>query len=102
MIYADKRCIGEHGIGRFAGRVLAGLDYHPVPLASHPASPLDPWRLGRAFSKLKRDDHFFSPGFNSPKFCTVPFTFTIHDLNHIDRPENSSPFKRLYYAAVLK
>jgi glycosyltransferase involved in cell wall biosynthesis len=26
----------------------------------------------------------------------------IHDLNHIDRPENSSPMKRIYYATILK
>jgi glycosyltransferase involved in cell wall biosynthesis len=28
--------------------------------------------------------------------------FTLHDLNHLDRKENSSPLKRLYYAAIVK
>jgi glycosyltransferase involved in cell wall biosynthesis len=102
MIYADQRWIGNHGIGRFARRVLAGLDCRPVSLASNPASPLDPWRLTRALAKLTRKDLFYSPGYNSPLFCASPFVFTLHDLNHIDRPENSSPLKRLYYATVLK
>lgn len=102
MIYADQRWIGDHGIGRFARHVLAGLAYAPVLLSSNPASPLDSWSLARALGRLTRDDLFFSPGYNSPLFCAAPFIFTIHDLNHIDRPENSSPLKRLYYATILK
>jgi O-antigen biosynthesis alpha-1,2-mannosyltransferase len=102
MIYADQRWIGDHGIGRFARRVLAGLDYRSVPLASSPVSPADPWRLARALGSLNGNDLFFSPGYNSPLYCKSPFVFTVHDLNHIDRPENSSPLKRLYYATILK
>jgi glycosyltransferase involved in cell wall biosynthesis len=102
MIYADQRWIGEDGIGRFARNVLAGIDYRPVSIASHPASRVDPWRLARELGKLTRSDLFFSPGYNSPLFCASPFVFTIHDLNHIDRPENTSLAKRLYYATVLK
>jgi len=52
VIYADQRWIGNHGIGRFARHVLAGLDYRPVALTSHPAAPLDAWRLARALGKL--------------------------------------------------
>jgi len=102
MIYADQRWIGEHGIGRFAREVLSSLDYRPVPLGSNPASPLDAWRLYRALTKAGESDLFFSPGYNSPLLCKAPFLFTIHDLNHIDRPENSSRLKRLYYATILK
>ncbi len=102
MIYADQRWIGHHGIGRFARHVLAGLDYHPIPLGSHPAAPLDAWRLTRALRGLTRDDLFFSPGYNSPLSCASPFILTIHDLNHIYCPENSSVSKRLYYATILK
>jgi len=102
MIYADQRWIGDHGIGRFARRVLGSLDYRPVSLASHPASALDAWRLARALKMVTCTDLFFSPGYNSPLFCNSPFMFTVHDLNHIDRPENSSAAKRLYYATVLK
>lgn len=102
MIYADQRWIGGHGIGTFARHVLTGLHTCSVPLATNPASPLDPWRLQRALRQLTPNDLFFSPGYSAPLFCRAPFIFTLHDLNHIDRPENSSPLKRLYYATVLK
>ena len=102
MIYADQRWIGNHGIGRFARHVLAGFDYRPVALTSHPAAPLDAWHLASALSKLTRNDLFFSPGYNSPLFSPSPFVFTIHDLSHIHCPENSNPLIRLYYATVMK
>ena len=102
MIYADQRWIGDHGIGRFARNVLAGLDYRSVALAGHPAAPLDAWRLAHALSGLTRNDLFFSPGYNSPLFCSSQFVFTIHDLSHVYCPENSSPLIRLYYATVMK
>lgn len=102
MIYADQRWIGDHGIGRFARHVLAGLDYRPVALMSNPAAPLDAWHLTSALGKLTRNDLFFSPGYNTPLFCDAPFIFTIHDLSHIYCPENSSSLIRLYYATVLK
>ena len=102
MIYADQRWIGNDGIGGFARHVLDGLDYRPVALTSHPAAPLDAWRLAQALGKLTPNDLFFSPGYNSPLFCPSPFVFTIHDLSHIYCPENSSPLIRLYYATVMR
>jgi len=102
MIYGDQRWMGDHGIGRFARHVLAALDYRPVPLAGHPAAPLDAWRLALALRNLTRNDLFFSPGYNSPLFCASPFVFTIHDLSHIYCPENSNLLIRVYYATVLK
>jgi len=102
MIYADQRWIGDHGIGRFARHVLADLDYCPLTLRTHPAAPLDTWRLTRALGNLTEDDLFFSPGYNTPLSCPSPFVFAIHDLSHIHCPENSSPLIRLYYATVLQ
>lgn len=102
MIYADQRWIGDHGIGRFARRVLPALNSLPVPLEGHPAAPMDIWRLTSALRSLSSDDLFFSPGYNTPLWCQAPFVFTIHDLSHIYCPENSSPRIRLYYAAILK
>lgn len=102
MIYADQRWIGDHGIGRFARRVLAGCDYSPVRLTSRPAAAFDAWRLARALSNLTHDDLFFSPGYNTPLFCKSPFVFTICDLSHIYCEENSSPLIRLYYEQILK
>jgi glycosyltransferase involved in cell wall biosynthesis len=102
VIYADQRWIGDHGIGRFARHVLSGLDYRPLGLNTRPAAPLDALRLTRELWNLKRDDLFFSPGYNTPLFCPAPFVFTICDLSHIYCPENSSPLIQLYYATVLK
>jgi glycosyltransferase involved in cell wall biosynthesis len=102
MMFADQRWIGHHGIGRFARHVLAGLNYRPISLSSNPAAPFDSWFLSRALSELKRDDLFFSPGYNTPLFCRSPFVFTIHDLSHIYCSEISSPAIRLYYGTVMK
>jgi glycosyltransferase involved in cell wall biosynthesis len=102
MIYADQRWIGNHGIGRFARHVLADLNYHPVPLTSNPAAPLDSLRLARALKNLTSSDLFFSPGYNTPLLCPSPFIFTIHDLSHIYCHENTSPLIQLYYATVMK
>jgi glycosyltransferase involved in cell wall biosynthesis len=102
MIFADQRWIGNHGIGRFARHVLAGLDYRPVPLASHPAAPFDSWSLALALRGLARNDLFFSPGYNTPLLGAPSFVFTIHDLSHIYCPENSSLGIQLYYATIMK
>jgi glycosyltransferase involved in cell wall biosynthesis len=102
MIYADQRWIGHHGIGRFARHVLAGLEYCPISLKSPPSAPFDSWSLARALRGLGRNDLYFSPGYNTPLFCTAPFVFTIHDLSHVYCPENSSPAIRMYYATFMK
>jgi glycosyltransferase involved in cell wall biosynthesis len=102
MIYADQRWIGNHGIGRFARHVLAGLDYAPVPLVTNPAAALDLWRLARGLRNLNSSDLFFSPGYNTPLYCPAPFIFTIHDLSHVFCPENTGPAIQLYYATIMK
>jgi glycosyltransferase involved in cell wall biosynthesis len=102
VIYADQRWIGNHGIGRFARNVLPSLQYAPISLGGRPAAPLDSWRLSRALKNLRREDLFFSPGYNAPLFCPSAFIFTIHDLSHVYCAENSSPLIRLYYATVAK
>jgi glycosyltransferase involved in cell wall biosynthesis len=102
VIYADQRWIGNHGIGRFARNVLPSLQYAPISLGGGPAAPLDSWRLSRALKNLRREDLFFSPGYNAPLFCPSAFIFTIHDLSHVYCGENSSPLIRLYYATVAK
>lgn len=43
----------------------------------------------------------FLPGYIPPLFSSVPFVFTIHDLNHVDRPENSSWLKKLFYRYII-
>ncbi len=45
---------------------------------------------------------FILPGYIPPLFSWSPYIFTIHDLNHLDRPENSSFLKRVFYNFVIK
>lgn len=101
MLYVDQRWIGDHGIGRFARRVLSSLEYMPIPLEANPASPLDMFRLSLALRKATSRDLFYSPGYNSPLACRARIIFTLHDLNHIDTREVSSTAKRLHYATFM-
>lgn len=66
-----------------------------------PSHPLDPFRLAYKLLSYK-DTVFFSPGYNPPLFSGNPFVLTLHDLNHLDFRENSSPLKRLYYQLILR
>ena len=102
-IYFDARWIGDHGIGRFARVIQKNFSLESIALTDSPTSVLDPLRL-LLFSLLKtaKGDCVFSPGFNAPLFFFRKFIFTVHDLNHVDRSENSSLLKRLYYALILK
>lgn len=97
----DARWIGAHGIGRFADELAQRVPHEVLPLAGGPAQAVDPLRLSLAL-KGRRHELFLSPGFNAPLWSPIPFVFTVHDLNHIDRPENSSMAKRLFYATVLR
>ncbi|PHV33807.1 mannosyl transferase [Janthinobacterium sp. BJB312] len=102
-IYFDARWIGDHGIGRFARVVGEKLQLEPIEISGSPSSPLDPVRFFLAiFLKTIKKSLIFSPGFNAPLFFIRKFVFVIHDLNHIDRPENSSFLKRLYYEIIMK
>lgn len=101
-LLCDARWIGPHGIGRFAGEVLARLPGHrqlvrgPKPLSL--ADPL--WLAFQVAAHYPRV--FFSPGFNPPPVCPVPFVFTIHDLIHIQAPAETTAAKRLYYRMIVK
>lgn len=101
-ILYDARWVGNHGIGRFAREVqkrLPGL----VPFQSGraPFHALDPILLGAELWR-KRPKLFFSPGYNPPVGWPGPFVFTLHDLNHLCVPENSSVLKRAYYRYVIR
>lgn len=102
-IYFDARWIGDHGIGRVA-RVLdqkLGLPY--LRIQGEPSSPFDTLRLLFAILlNTKINSCIFSPGYNSPLFLFRPYIFTIYDLNHIDRSENSSFLKKIYYALIMR
>jgi glycosyltransferase involved in cell wall biosynthesis len=64
----------------------------------HPAEPL--WLT--ATLARRRPGVFYSPGFNAPPTCPVPFVFTLFDLIHLHVPEESGAGKRLYYRLHVK
>jgi glycosyltransferase involved in cell wall biosynthesis len=101
MLAYDARWIGPHGIGRFATEIAERLSFdlhftnqgNPASLFS--SFELTSWVWQSCASGL------YSPGFIPPSGSTIPFIFTIHDLNHIDVSHNSSKLKRLYYQYVI-
>lgn len=101
-IYIDERWIGEHGIGRFANVLASKIKFTTMNMAGLPSSPFDAIRFFFRTLTYSKKDLIFSPGYNAPIFICCPFVFTIHDLNHIDRNENSSFLKRLYYKWIMR
>jgi glycosyltransferase involved in cell wall biosynthesis len=58
-----------------------------------------------AFPRLIRHLHldlFFSPHFNVPYFCPVPFVVTIHDLILHRYPNQTSKLKQVAYRILMK
>lgn len=101
IIY-DARWSGSHGIGRFSDEIKKNLDVLFYNDTTSPSSPFDPIRLALKIPrKISKSYLFLSPGYNGPLFGTN-FILTIHDLNHIDRHENSNFLKKLYYHTVLR
>ncbi len=101
-VLSDARWRGAHGIGRFASEVLRRLPGHRwLKSGPKPLSLADPLWLAFQVRRL-RPRAYFSPGFNPPPACPVPFVFTIHDLIQIRFAGVVSPAKRLYYECVVK
>jgi glycosyltransferase involved in cell wall biosynthesis len=99
-LFFDSRWIGTHGIGRFAKEIGDRLTHKSLSCKGKPMSPLDPFRL--SFQKLPPGGWLLSPGYNAPLLSRTPYLMTVHDLNHIDRTDNSSRLKRIYYSLILK
>ena len=98
----DARWIGPHGIGRFADELLRRLpSLTSFNAARRPWHPLDPVLLS-TWLWFERPRLFFSPGYNSPFPYSGAFVFTLHDLNHLRVPANSSPAKRAYYEHIIR
>ncbi|MDR3434534.1 MAG: glycosyltransferase family 1 protein [Rouxiella aceris] len=99
-ILIDNRWRGFGGIGTFAEETNKINHYRNADFLGKPVNPLDCLKLCKKTLFVK-DSVFFFPGYIPPLFSKAPYVFTIHDLNHIDRSENSSFFKRLFYKAVI-
>lgn len=106
MLYFDARWIGQHGIGRFAQETRLRLPGTTKDIAGHDPVSLEgliemevKMLLMRYASKCRI---LFSPGYAPPIFWRGPFIFTIHDLIHLDIPEEGSRFKNIYYRYVVR
>ncbi|WP_227536753.1 glycosyltransferase family 4 protein [Klebsiella michiganensis] len=104
-VIMDMRWEGSGGIGTFAKEINKINKYEASDFKGKPYSPLDSFKM--AFELLKNRRSYsnkiiFFPGYIPPVFSITPYVFTIHDLNHLDRPENSSFIKRLFYDYVIK
>jgi glycosyltransferase involved in cell wall biosynthesis len=101
MIHYDPRWSGPHGIGRFSDEVIARLpDAQPLHAGVRKLSLLDPLATTLAVTGL-RSGVYFTPGFNPPLRCPVPFVFCIHDLIHLRFAAESTPARRAYYRLVV-
>ncbi|HBV6687940.1 TPA: glycosyltransferase family 4 protein, partial [Klebsiella pneumoniae] len=100
-IYIDTRWKNAGGIGTFFEGVNNINQYTPLPFSGSPASPIDTFRMAFQLRNIKKGVVFL-PGYISPFKTRLPYAVTVHDLNHLDRPENSSPLKIAYYNTFLK
>jgi glycosyltransferase involved in cell wall biosynthesis len=102
MIHYDPRWSGPHGIGRFSDEVVSRLGaVRPLDIGARKLSPLDPIATALAVGRL-RSGAYFSPSFNAPVRCPVPFAFCIFDLIHLRFAQESSMARRAYYRLVVK
>ncbi|WP_213991159.1 glycosyltransferase family 1 protein [Sodalis sp. dw_96] len=100
-IVFDNRWQGFGGIGTFSNEIFKIAKYKSANFAGDPISPLDPFKTSIKIPFVPADFIFF-PGYIPPFFSSKPYAFTIHDLNHLDRPENSSILKKLFYNLFIK
>lgn len=125
----DGRCLTKpprHGIARYAFEILKNLphsrcdfdvfiflrkesflfeenfakEFKFILLKSKEKSLLEQIEIPYKLFKL-RIDLFYSPSFMIPFFCPKPFIFTMHDVNHLARPEDYTFLHRLYYRFII-
>lgn len=98
----DSRWNGQHGIGRFAVEVSNRLNFsYHFKSDTPPTKALSEFSFGR-WANSCGAKALYSPGYIPPCGTKLPFAFTIHDLNHIDVPHNSSFLKRTYYRMIIR
>lgn len=101
-IIFDTSWDGMGGIGRFSSEISKRLVSCSVDkLTSKPTSLFASFKL-LFLMTVNKADLYVLPGYIPPFFSVSNYVFTIHDLNHIDRDENSSFLKRLFYNFVIK
>ena len=98
----DSSWDASGGIGTFAKNVssrLGGIEIFKF-INSKPASPIATLLLSLRLLRFK-SYVVVLPGYIPPVCSFGSFVFTIHDLNHIDRPENSSILRKIYYSFFI-
>ena len=100
-IYIDPRWKNAGGIGTFFEKINIINRYEYMNISGSPSKPVDCIYSAKAISQHKNGVFFF-PGYIPPLYSRSPYVFTIHDLNHLDRKENSSFSKVLFYNTVIK
>lgn len=101
QILIDPRWKNAGGIGTFYEKINEINRYDDIHIEGSPASPLDTLRSAKAMSSVKNAVVFF-PGYIPPLVSHLPYVFTVHDLNHLDREENASFSKRVFYNTIIK
>lgn len=99
-ILIDNRWDGTGGIGTFAHETNKINRYKDAGFTGKPFSPLDSLRLTLR-TIFTRNKILFFPGYIPPLYSCSPYVITIHDLNHLDREDNSSVLKRLFYNTII-
>jgi glycosyltransferase involved in cell wall biosynthesis len=101
-ILVDGRWRGPHGIGRFSSEVIGRLPDVSVLQGGTPVlHPFEQiWLSARLLQE--RPAVYFTPGFNPPLSCRVPFIFMICDLIHLHVAEERAWSKTCYYNVHLK
>ncbi|HBS5214977.1 TPA: glycosyltransferase family 4 protein [Klebsiella pneumoniae] len=100
-IYIDPRWEKAGGIGTFYKNINNINQYEHIDIKGQPFNATDCWHSTKAIFKIN-DGVIFFPGYIPPLYSKKPFVFTIHDLNHLDRNENSSISKKIFYNTVIK
>nr|WP_314420600.1 glycosyltransferase family 1 protein [uncultured Erwinia sp.] len=101
----DASWFGMGGIGRFSEeiekRLKKNYSLKNFSISGNPASPLATLKLTFKMC-IDRESFFLLPGYIPPIGQRGRFIFTIHDLNHLDIPDNSGLLKKLFYKYIIK
>ncbi|QTL39802.1 glycosyltransferase family 4 protein [Xenorhabdus budapestensis] len=102
-IFFDQSWLTMGGIGRFSEEIYKIKKWDGIySIKCKPSSPLSSLLLSIKFMGFSKNDIAFCPGYIPPLFSKCNFVFTIHDLNHLDREENSSFLKKAFYNLIIK
>lgn len=100
-LYVDTSRAGVHGIGRYSREVVDRLTPRWTDLGHRLRHPLPVDAVNPRRMSLRRADVVYAPGFNAGVSRAMQL-LTLHDLIHLQVPEESSVLKRLYYEQIVR